>query len=37
MNNLSTIIQLKKNENTVKNMLRHVTLTSFTIIDNRNK
>ena len=37
MNNLSIIIQLKKDENTVKTMLRHVTLTSFTIIDNRNK
>ena len=37
MNNLSIIVQLKKDENTVKNMLRLVTLTSFTIIDNLNK
>lgn len=37
MNNLSIIIQLKKDKNTIKNMLRHVTLTSFIIIDSLNK
>ena len=37
MNNLSIIIQFKKDKNTIKNMLRHVTLTAFTIIDNPNK
>ena len=37
MNNLTIIIQFKKDKNTIKNMLRHVTLTAFTIIDNHNK